>query len=319
MSLEIVPAPQVRLKAMLMLLLALFVQATTIQVQVRSDGAPVAGAQVVATGVTRVTDGKGIVSFEVVPGAIEITVLKDGYVPVTTSVQAIGGRAQPLVVTLEPQPTHEEEVIVSATRTGKRVEDQPLRVEVVPGEEVQEKIMMTPGDVSMLLNETNGLRVQTTSPVARGRERADPGPARPIHADPRGRVAALRRADRVHRPAADPADGSRTGGSDQRGRVRALRNVGYWRRRQPGDAASARGGARVARSSSTRPAMPAPTSSAGWRRRSVPAGATRSSAAGTSRSDPTSIGTAGRTCRSIVAPSRGRGCSGTTAADGRCS
>jgi outer membrane receptor for ferrienterochelin and colicins len=43
-----------------------------------------------------------------------------------------------------------------------------MRVEVVPGEEVQEKIMMTPGDVSMLLNETNGLRVQTTSPSLGG-------------------------------------------------------------------------------------------------------------------------------------------------------
>ena len=77
-------------------------------------------------------------------------------------------QTQPVVVTLDRQPTLEEEVIVSATRTNKRVEDQPMRVEVVPGEEVQEKIMMTPGDVSMLLNETNGLRVQTTSPSLGG-------------------------------------------------------------------------------------------------------------------------------------------------------
>jgi outer membrane receptor for ferrienterochelin and colicins len=68
----------------------------------------------------------------------------------------------------ESQPTYEEEVIVTATRSGRRVEDQPLRVEVVPAEEVQEKIMMTPGDVSMLLNETNGLRVQITSPSLGG-------------------------------------------------------------------------------------------------------------------------------------------------------
>ena len=65
-------------------------------------------------------------------------------------------------------PTYEEAVIVTATRSGRRVEDEPLRVEVVPVEEVQEKIMMTPGDVSMLLNETNGLRVQTTSPSLGG-------------------------------------------------------------------------------------------------------------------------------------------------------
>ena len=63
---------------------------------------------------------------------------------------------------------YEEEVLVTATRSGRRVEDEPLRVEVVPFEEVQEKIMMTPGDVSMLLNETNGLRVQTTSPSLGG-------------------------------------------------------------------------------------------------------------------------------------------------------
>jgi iron complex outermembrane receptor protein len=64
--------------------------------------------------------------------------------------------------------TIEEEVVVTATRTDRRLEDEPLRVEVVPGEEVQEKIMMTPGDVSMLLTETNGLRVQTTSPSLGG-------------------------------------------------------------------------------------------------------------------------------------------------------
>jgi outer membrane receptor for ferrienterochelin and colicins len=75
---------------------------------------------------------------------------------------------RPAVAAPAAQPTYEEEVLVTATRSGRRVEDEPLRVEVVPAEEVQEKIMMTPGDVSMLLNETNGLRVQTTSPSLGG-------------------------------------------------------------------------------------------------------------------------------------------------------
>jgi outer membrane receptor for ferrienterochelin and colicins len=77
-------------------------------------------------------------------------------------------RAPHVTARAESEPTYEEEVIVTATRSGRRVEDQPLRVEVVPAEEVQEKIMMTPGDVSMLLNETNGLRVQITSPSLGG-------------------------------------------------------------------------------------------------------------------------------------------------------
>jgi iron complex outermembrane receptor protein len=140
----------------------------TIQVEVQSAGAPVSGAEVVIAGSAYTTTPKGIVTVPIAPGRVEITVVKEGYLPVTVAVTIAPGQTQPVLVALERQPTLEEEVIVSATRTNKRVEDQPMRVEVVPGEEVQEKIMMTPGDVSMLLNETNGLRVQTTSPSLGG-------------------------------------------------------------------------------------------------------------------------------------------------------
>ena len=59
---------------------------------------------------------------------------------------------------------HEEEVIVTATRTGGRIDDQPTRVEVLNREEIEEKMLMTPGDIVMMLNEMGGMRVQTTSP-----------------------------------------------------------------------------------------------------------------------------------------------------------
>ena len=57
-----------------------------------------------------------------------------------------------------------EEVVVSATRTETRLQDQPLRVEVIDREDIEEKALMTPGSVAMLLSETSGLRVQTTAP-----------------------------------------------------------------------------------------------------------------------------------------------------------
>jgi outer membrane receptor for ferrienterochelin and colicins len=57
-----------------------------------------------------------------------------------------------------------EEIVVSATRSGTRLRDQPLRVEVIDREEIEEKALMTPGSVAMLLGETSGLRVQTTAP-----------------------------------------------------------------------------------------------------------------------------------------------------------
>ena len=65
----------------------------------------------------------------------------------------------------EPELVVEEEVtVVASTRTGRRIEDQPLRVEALDREEIEEKMLMTPGDVVMLLNEMGGMRVQTTSP-----------------------------------------------------------------------------------------------------------------------------------------------------------
>ena len=142
--------------------------AATLVVEVRSGGQPVAGAEVIVTGTTYRTDKNGTVPIAVPAGLVQISVVKEGFAPLTSSVTVAAGQTQPVLFELQRQPEIEEEVFVSATRTNKRVEDQPMRVEVVPGEEVQEKIMMTPGDVSMLLNETNGLRVQTTSPSLGG-------------------------------------------------------------------------------------------------------------------------------------------------------
>jgi iron complex outermembrane receptor protein len=70
-----------------------------------------------------------------------------------------------VLIALSRIPEAEETVIVSATRTNTRLQDQPVRVEVIDREEIEEKALMTPGSVAMLLGETTGLRVQTTSPA----------------------------------------------------------------------------------------------------------------------------------------------------------
>jgi outer membrane receptor for ferrienterochelin and colicins len=61
-------------------------------------------------------------------------------------------------------PAIEETVVVTATRSDRRLQDEPLRVEVIDSEEIQEKVLMTPGSVAMLLGETTGLRLQVTAP-----------------------------------------------------------------------------------------------------------------------------------------------------------
>ena len=64
----------------------------------------------------------------------------------------------------EDEAVEIDDVIVQATRSRRRLRDEPVRVEVVTQEEIEEKILMKPGNISMVLAETGGLRVQVTSP-----------------------------------------------------------------------------------------------------------------------------------------------------------
>ena len=135
-----------------------------IQVVVRSDSGPVSRAQVVVSGKTLETDAEGRVSLQIAPGPIDITVVKEGFNPVTVTATATPGPPVVVSIVLDRQTVLEEHVTVSATRTDKRLEDQPMRVEVLDAEEIEEKQLMTPGDIVMMLNEMGGLRVQATSP-----------------------------------------------------------------------------------------------------------------------------------------------------------
>ena len=106
---------------------------STVRVEVRHDAAPVADAEVLVNGTTYKTSADGTATASVEPGAVEITVVKDGFAPLTTSVTVAAGQTQAVLVDLQMQPAIEEEIIVSATRSDRRLEDQPMRVEVVPG------------------------------------------------------------------------------------------------------------------------------------------------------------------------------------------
>jgi outer membrane receptor for ferrienterochelin and colicins len=148
----------------LVLAMALQQPLSVIEVQVTADSVPIARAQVVISGHTSETNAEGRATLQVAPGEVQITVIKEGFNPVTVTATAVLGPPQVIPVTLERQGAIEEHVTVSATRTDKRLEDQPMRVEVLGAEEIEEKQLMTPGDIVMMLNEMGGLRVQATSP-----------------------------------------------------------------------------------------------------------------------------------------------------------
>ncbi len=140
-----------------------------IRIEVRTAGYPVEGATVVVAATSRLTDqvteADGIALATTPAGVVRVTVAHEGFVPVTVSVTVAGGTERVVRIDLQPELTIEEEVtVVATTRTGRRIEDQPLRVEALDREEIEEKMLMTPGDIVMMLNEMGGMRVQATSP-----------------------------------------------------------------------------------------------------------------------------------------------------------
>jgi iron complex outermembrane receptor protein len=143
-------------------LLTALLQGAAIVCTVTAGGVPVAAAEVVVNGQTYVTDASGSARISVSAGRIELSVVKRGFAPVSTVVTVAESVELPVPIAL--LPLVEETVTVSATRTDRGLQDQPLRVEVLDPEEISEKLMMTPGDVVMMLNEMGGMRVQAISP-----------------------------------------------------------------------------------------------------------------------------------------------------------
>jgi outer membrane receptor for ferrienterochelin and colicins len=139
-----------------------FQASSQLSITVRHEGAPVAGAVATCGTVKIETDAKGQASVPVPATGCTLMVTRDGLSPYSQPIQPT---SPPLIVDLEEEVEVEEEVIVTATRTGRLASDQVTRIEVVAREEVEEKLLMTPGDIVMLLNETSGIRLQPTVPA----------------------------------------------------------------------------------------------------------------------------------------------------------
>jgi iron complex outermembrane receptor protein len=136
----------------------------TLHVEVRSSADAVSGATISVNGVSATTDERGSATVVVDAGIVRLQVVKEEFLPATESLTLVPNQEQEIIVELQPQPEAKEEITVSATRTDKRLQDEPTRVEILGREEIEEKMLMTPGDIVMMMNEMGGMRVQATSP-----------------------------------------------------------------------------------------------------------------------------------------------------------
>ncbi|HEY0015581.1 MAG TPA: TonB-dependent receptor [Longimicrobium sp.] len=146
-------------------------QAVRVDVLVRHDDQPLADALVRLGSAETRSDSAGLASMHIAPGTFRLDVTRAGF---RREIREISIQRD-TTISIDMEAAEEEHdageletVVVTATRSEQRIEDAPVRVEVLAREEVEEKMMMTPGDVAMMLNETSGLRVQTTSPSLGG-------------------------------------------------------------------------------------------------------------------------------------------------------
>jgi iron complex outermembrane receptor protein len=132
------------------------------------DTVPLEGVVVRSGRVAAPSDAAGTATLRLAPGPHAIISTRIGFRPDTTRLTLRTSQDTSITVQLAEHAAALEAMVVTSTRGERRVEDTPLRVEVIDEEEIAEKVAMTPGDIAMMLNETSGLRVQATNPSLGG-------------------------------------------------------------------------------------------------------------------------------------------------------
>jgi len=127
---------------------------------------PVAGATVSVKGteITATTDANGKVELTNIPeGEHIIEVFSPGYETREVKLRFPLLDQSEQVILIKVHNELGEVTITSTTRLSREIDDVPTRIEAINEEEVDEKINMRPANVSMVLNESTGIKVQQTS------------------------------------------------------------------------------------------------------------------------------------------------------------
>ncbi len=135
-----------------------------ITMHVLHETSPIRGAIIEAGAVRTITDVRGEAQLALEMGSHTIRIERLGFVTESLAVNVLPGGNQPITVQLRDESLESEVVVVTATRSGTVIGDQPIRVEAVPEEEIEENLTIQPGNLSTLLNELAGVRMESTAP-----------------------------------------------------------------------------------------------------------------------------------------------------------
>jgi len=130
----------------------------------------------ILTGVTVQVTGTAIAATSDQNGQITLTDVPDGFQAIKFSHLGFNERIDTIKfplkdvsiveILLEEASEQLDEITISSTRSTRTIQNIPTRIEFIGGEELDEKGNMKAGDIRMLLSESTGIHVQTTSPTS---------------------------------------------------------------------------------------------------------------------------------------------------------
>ena len=124
-------------------------------------------AQVTGTTIATISDENGhIILTGIANGLQEIQFSYIGFAQRTDSFNFPLEDTAPIEILLYEQSEDLEEIVISSTRSTRTIQNIPTRIEFIGSEELDEKGNMKAGDIRMLLAESTGIHVQTTSPTS---------------------------------------------------------------------------------------------------------------------------------------------------------
>src|SRR5688500_1797147 len=140
----------------------------TVEVTVREAMGMVDGILVRSDSLSARTDASGRARLVLPAGRHTLVATRVGFVPKRVDVMVFADSTVSVTIDVAMEDKVMAEmgpVTLTATRTERLAEDTPLRVEILDEMEVDENTLMAPSGITMLLNETPGLRVQNASPT----------------------------------------------------------------------------------------------------------------------------------------------------------
>lgn len=146
-----------------------YAQQSTLKISVSDEhtGKPIPGVvcNIEGTSIAAVADENGIITFQNLPrGSVVLYFHLLGYDSQKISLDIPPDLVEDVLeVALHESHNVMEAIVINSTRSSRTFEDIPTRVEFIAGEELDEKVNMKPGDIRLILSESTGIMVQTTS------------------------------------------------------------------------------------------------------------------------------------------------------------